>query len=156
MRKVWDTKTSLSEHVWYPVNPKRVGFIRSLPLRLLSLLRVDAAFTLSNNHAGGVRPTQPANLYITVNAPTHPGAAADTNLTVAESSGSPTRAVVGNPGIVLSSESIIHGAEKAVETMKIYEGAVGKIRLVMNVGDSVAEVCTPSLSLSTNATTHTV
>ena len=115
-------------------------------------------------------------------------AAADANLTVADSGGSPTLGMTGpqgavaplpatpttmastsgflpheiapptpdvvdNQAVMLSSESAIHGAEKAVETMKIYEGAVGKIQLVMNIVDAVVEVCMPSLLLSINGTT---
>ena len=69
--------------------------------------------------------------------------------TVAPLPATPT-AMTATPGL---DESAIHGAEKAVETMKIYEGAMGNIQLVMNVVDPVVGVCTPSLLLSVNGTT---
>jgi len=61
--------------------------------------------------------------------------------------------VVDNHARMPSSESAIHEAEKAAEMMRIYEGAVGKIQLAINVVDTVVEVCTPSPLLSINGTT---
>ena len=170
MRSTSDTKTSLLERVKYPVNLKRVGFIRLPPLRLLSILRLDAAFTLYNGCTDGGRPAQQAILYLTVTVSTHPRADTDTGCsltremaspqgsiapatptTTAATSGffppetvPPALGVVENQTVIQSPESAIHGAEKAVETMKIYEGAVGTIELVMNVVDPVVGVCTPS------------
>ena len=72
------------------------------------------------------------------------GAGSDTKVAVADSGGSPTREMI---------ESTIHGAEKAVEMMTIYEGAVGAIQLVINVVDPVVGVCTPSPLLSIERST---
>ena len=60
---------------------------------------------------------------------------------------SPTAAISGSAG------SAIHGAEKVVEAMKIYDGTFEKIQLVIDVVDTVVEVCTASLLVSSNGTT---
>ena len=68
----------------------------------------------------------------------------------------PAPGLVDNDAVMHSSADAIHGAKKAVDTMDIYEGALGNIQLVMNVMDSVVGVCTPSLLLSIDAKTLAV
>ena len=43
-----------------------------------------------------------------------------------------------------------------MDTMKIYEGAVGNIKLVMDIVGAVIEVCTPSPLLPINVFTFSV
>ena len=125
-----------------------------------------------------MRPAQQVILYLTVTVSTHPGADTDTGAPVSEMTspqGSiapatpttmaatsglpppetvpPALGMVENQAVMPSPETTIHGAEKAVETMKIYEGAVGGIQLVMNVVDPIVEVCTPFPLLSIKGTT---
>ena len=64
--------------------------------------------------------------------------------------------MVDNDAVMRSSADAIYGAQKAVDTMDIYEGALGNIQLVMNVMDSVVGVCTHSLLLSIDAKTLAV
>lgn len=123
-----------------------------------------------------MRPAQQVIVYITVTVSTHLGAG-DTKLAVSDSGGSLTPEIIGpqatptttaisaffppetipdvveNQAVTLLPESAIHRAEKAVDTMKVYEGAVETIQLVMNIVDSVAEVCMPSLLLSIDGPT---
>ena len=88
--------------------------------------------------------------------PTMPTTTTATSGFIRHKTAPPALGVVDNQAVMLSFESAFHGAEKAVETMKIYEGAVGKIQLVMNVVDAAVEVCTPALLSSINGTTLAV
>ena len=140
------------------------------------MLDLDVAFTLNT---GGGRHARQVILYLTVTVSIHLGAGTDTGgsptremtspqssivpatpTTMTAISGffppetvPPALGIVKNQAVMLSPESAIHGAEKAVETMKIYEGAVGTIQLVMNVVDPVVGVCRPSPLLSIERST---
>ena len=68
----------------------------------------------------------------------------------------PAPGMVDNDAVMQSSVDAIHGAEKAVDTMDIYEGALGNIELVMKVMDSVVGVCISLLVLSIDANTLSI
>ena len=70
-----------------------------------------------------------------------------------QSDGSKALQVDATQPVMLSSEHAIHGAENAVETMKICEGAIRNLQLVIDFVDSeLSQVCASLLSLINGTT----